>query len=1014
MVQPDYDTEYQAAAARRRLRQSAQTVRGFSAAPETTLAAPAPEPGESGFQKTLRKLTTPLVDVPDLPFGFVGDIAEEGIEGLTSPLGLVSAALIPVTGGASFGLRGAAGAAARLATRGAAEVVTGGVASKAAREVADRLPKGTPDSLRLALSLGAGAAGGIGASTGVSRALRSGIDQAAIGAAQAAKAAAGARTPEAGIMAEAIASARSIPRSEQRALLHQQRAAQAGRASAARARSMAGGATPSQADAAARAAGGGEFQRASFESPRVEIETVEKMRSQIDEYFTARGLEFTKFNANDGLDKILAGAVPPPAELRVLEEVFGSGLVEAVRLHRGFGSKMVEALNFPRALIATADLSAPLRQGVMLAGRHPKEWASAWKPMVKAFFDGDYYDSAVAELRGLTSPEAAIRAARADGAGLAQTAGKVLGREEPFIGMSLFGRSRGGSVFGEGSSSGLSGIMERSERAYSLFLDTLRRSTFEKFASNLDATGVKSLSTEREYAAFLNRATGRGAEKVLEGNLGKVANAAFFAPNYTMSRFLAPASLFTADPLVRKQVMQDLGGFVGTGMVALGTLAIAAKSGAIPGLSVESNPLSSDFGKIRLGAQRYDFWGGYQQIARTAAQFATGQQKSPSSGRISETDRLSVLGRFMQSKLSPAAGFGVDVTRGETFMGDRIDFTPDSAVSQAEQRLVPLSFQDMMEGYATGGRAGAVGAIPAFFGVGVTSFQSLSEIKNDVAFRLFNTKSYRDLTGPQQDAVDADQRVAAKLASYESKAGNEYGVEIEGIETKRLQGQQLFMARLASGMMDRRDFADAIEENQLRASVARDSARRNFNIPDAQDSSALQVALSAYYNLYEQSDYGYVSGVKTGQIDWDKFSELEKDLLASMTDDERAFVEARRKADHDPLVQWYFNDKEYVNDSGYYDVATTKFARRAKSIQARFPEIQSYNDLRTALDTASRSGDTPVGRRLSAILGPIQADIDSKRESMRRKDAKLDRALFELGRTSKLLTPAARRLAPVR
>lgn len=123
------------------------------------------------LKKLAQFVTRPLLDVPNLPGGFVGDIIEQGLEDLSSPLGIASAALIPVTGGASLGLRGAGAQAARLATRGAAETAVGGAAGYTARRVSEELPEDTNPALRLAATLGAGAIGGGVTAAGANRAL---------------------------------------------------------------------------------------------------------------------------------------------------------------------------------------------------------------------------------------------------------------------------------------------------------------------------------------------------------------------------------------------------------------------------------------------------------------------------------------------------------------------------------------------------------------------------------------------------------------------------------------------------------------------------------------------------------------------------------------------------------------------------------------------------------------------------------------------------------------------------
>lgn len=936
----------------------------------------------------LSRLSTPLINIPRTGNGLV-DFGEQAVEGLTSPIGIATTALAPVTGGFSLGLGGLAGTGARLGTRLAVEGLVGAGAGLAAEKAQEALPTDTNPFIKGAVGLGAGALAGIGSTA----ALRSVLPHAAEDlVARAAKLAEGTTSQDAGILTEAIANAKTVPTSQQKQILAVQRQAQAAKFAEVSNAARASGASAQEAIAAGDAATKGGFQRAQFGAPEITPEQAKSLYDQGFNFYADKGMNESTHTIRDALDKVLAGAVPPPHELRALEEVYGSGMVEALRLHRGFGAKLVEALNFPRALVASADLSAPLRQGIMLAAGHPISFAKNFIPMVRAFADDGYYKQAVAALN--EAPEAA----RAEIAGLARTAGKTVGKEESFI----------GNAVGKNSSLA-SSLMGASERAYSLYLDKLRRDVFNNFTKKLDSTGAGTLSSEKEYAAFLNRATGRGSEKYLEGNLGKVANAAFFAPNFTMSRFLAPTSLVTADPAVRKQVAKDLGAFVAAGVGGLTLLNQAGKAGILP-VSVEADPRSSDFGKVKIGNTRYDFWGGYQQIARAIAQTATAQTKSPTSGRISDANRAEIIGRFIQSKLSPAAGLLVDVTRGETFSGDRVDITPDSLTRQAVSRLTPLVAQDVAQGFAEGGTRGAIQSLPSFFGVGTSTFQSLSGIKNDVANRLFSKEDYRDLTGAQKQVVDNDPRVLEKNAQYDGKAGDDYSTQAQRIADTRLKGQQAFVAQLVSQNLTRKQFADAIEENDRSASIARDQARRDFKIPDAAaPTSALQMGLDAYYRLFDQADLGAPQGVKTGQIDWDKYEVLKNELYKNLSTEQQDFIDARAKAEHDPLTDWYYNNKEYLGKSGYYDVSDTAFApyiRRAQSIN---PDIQSYGDLLAAMDQTKVTNPS-LYKRLNVIENQVSAKVDDQHQKLRRKDPKLDAALYTLGRTSTVLTPAAKRI----
>lgn len=119
--------------------------------------------------------------------------------------------------------------------------------------------------------------------------------------------------------------------------------------------------------------------------------------------------------------------------------------------------------------------------------------------------------------------------------------------------------------------------------------------------------------------------------------------------------------------------------------------------------SVEFDPRSSDFGKIKIGNTRYDITGGMGAIAVLSSRLAMamlGQEafKSSTTGKISKlTDTpflsaKSVIADFAFNKTSPGAGLILDMLEREHFGGE-----PVTPLSVASSMVVPLPVTNVID-----------------------------------------------------------------------------------------------------------------------------------------------------------------------------------------------------------------------------------------------------------------------------------------------------------------------------
>lgn len=236
-----------------------------------------------------------------------------------------------------------------------------------------------------------------------------------------------------------------------------------------------------------------------------------------------------------------------------------------------------------------------------------------------------------------------------------------------------------------------------SEAAYTAFVQKTRADVFDQYLKIAEKTGVNTNDPAELQAIgkLVNSLTGRGNLGRLEP-VGNVVNNVFFSPRFLKSNF-DTLTLHAGDkmtPFARKQAAMNLVKIV-TSTAAVITLANAVRPG-----SVELDPRSSDFGKIRVGDTRFDVTGGIGSIMTLAARVATRSSKSTTTGLVNQLNTgaygaqttLDVVNNFLEGKLSPAAGLVRDLLKGQDFQGNKVTLK-----GEASNLLTPMSFQNFQQ-----------------------------------------------------------------------------------------------------------------------------------------------------------------------------------------------------------------------------------------------------------------------------------------------------------------------------
>lgn len=529
----------------------------------------------------------------------------------------------------------------------------------------------------------------------------------------------------------------------------------------------------------------GGMTRVQFESIRKEIgqPDIDALFSQVKDSPILS--EWEKLPARKGLAKLFGeygGTVPTENELSLLKEVFGRDFVKTAVSKQSLWQKMkklgLDVANIPRSIMASFDLSAPLRQGIFLMGR-PKQWGPAFGSMFKPFFSENAYQTLMQSIKAKPGYQLMLDSK------LAMTdLGSMTSREEIFM-----------SNLAE-KIPGVGRVVRASSRAYTGFLNKLRADVFEDIVEKGAKLGIKDPKFLKDAARFVNTATGRGGLGVLEAAAVPL-NAALFSPRLMMSRLqlINPAFYVNLQPQVRKEALKSLFTFAGAASTVAG---IAAANGAKVGI----DPRNADFMKLKYGNTRYDILGGFQQPIRLAAQLLSGEIVSSTTGKTltlgegyKPITRFGIMTRFLEYKEAPLVSFATALLRGQTSLGEKVDVPTEIA-----NRFTPMVIQDMKDLYDEEGLKGLAMSSPAIFGVGVQTYGGV--------------QSY-GLEGKKYKKLNSELLKLKIPMGFPSTSA--YGEELTNEEYKKLKKKSgMEIARELTWLISTPKYERASEDNKVR------------------------------------------------------------------------------------------------------------------------------------------------------------------------------------------------------
>lgn len=698
--------------------------------------------------------------------------------------------------------------------------------------------------------------------------------------------------------------------------------------------------------------------------------------------------------ANKALNNIFAAALPggtgdlpTPYDIKLLERALGSDFGAVVARLSADRTKLqtaMEILGIPRAVMSSFDASMPLRQGGVLYSR--KEWRDSWKPMFKAMVSEDNYkvvqDSILEDAHPMTRQllDDGVLTGFASQGKTAKGGGILNAVEEHFANAQLAELIPG---------------VRASERGAVVFMNKLRsdyvRNIYDGWVSKGVEVEPKMMEDLSRWTAIV---TGRG-EVPLEAlgvQVPALLNTLFFSPKFLSSRIamLNPRTYMSLDPLVRKEAIRDMLAYFGPGIGAIGAIGAAAKAGVIPGVSVETSPLSSDFGKVRIGQTRIDPWAGFQPIARYAAQLASGKAQD-TNGDIANRNRAETAGNFVRSKLAPVPSFVVDALTGSSFTGQEVDVTEGQGLDRAAaERLAPLLAQDLADAINSGNPFAVAGASLGAVGFGSQTYNSKASIRAQGAAEMFGRNpdtglieagrtgaKWSELSGEKRQAVDA--KYAEDLARQRTPAENTTAGFIDQTNTEiRAREQQLAKA-LTEGQIPNAEFTKRMQDLQAER-VNRIRAVSDF---EGTFDDRTPTILDDWFALREKAT---VNGV----LDYQLLDQLQHEFREAQDDAGKQIIDERTGFQHVPEVLWWADAKKVIQDSGYYQTKTRAMEVLAPLLKAVGAEGKTYSQLVASAISAQNPAEAAV---LAAVIKRIDTVSQTFQKVERAKSPELDQAL---------------------
>ena len=274
------------------------------------------------------------------------------------------------------------------------------------------------------------------------------------------------------------------------------------------------------------------------------------------------------------------------------------------------------------------------------------------------------------------------------------------------------------------------------EVAFNSFQLRNRMDVFDLFMAMAEKQG-KDLSSSspdiQGLGKLVNSLTARGSLGRFEP-VGNLVNSPFFS---LRKQVAAIDSLIFYQSGNKSAFARKLGAYATLQQILLIAVVLGIAASLDPE-SVETDPTSADYGKIRVKDSRFDITQGRGSYLILAMRLVTGKYKSSTTGEITELNdtkfgsktKLDLLGDFVQNKLSPVLQEAIAILNGQIRGGEKGEKPTIASVLQG--LYLPLGIQNRIEDSNTPYSANTIALFLAdFFGISTNTYPS-SNVKTKV------------------------------------------------------------------------------------------------------------------------------------------------------------------------------------------------------------------------------------------------------------------------------------------